>query len=190
MRKYVLAILLLIAFAGISAQAQDKEIGDIYIATTDPGNAPLTGAPWVPYTGSTINVNSGSSIWIGVENLYVLEARKNLKVTLTGSALVDLDFDATIGYDASGVSTGITATLLGAPYIEASLAVYNFTYVPQPEWETIKFTSSGSVSISGIVVVSSCRVPSLTQWGIIALVLILIASSIFVVYRRRKAVTA
>jgi subtilase family serine protease len=63
-------------------------------------------------------------------------------------------------------------------------------YVPQPQWEVIQFTGAGTVHIDGISVISNCRVPSLTTYGIAALVLILIASSIFVIYRRRKTVTA
>jgi len=194
MRKYILSMLiLLLVFAAGSAFSQDKEIGDVYIATTDPGNAPVTGgAPWVAFA-PPINVAAGATVWIGIENLYWEPNKKKLTVTLTGNDLRDLEYVNTIGYDDAGNSANIIAAPLGVPLIQQNLAVYQFQYIPQPQWEVIEFTATGdkaAVDIEGISVISSCRVPSLTQWGLMALVILLIGSSVFVIYRRRKTVTA
>ncbi|UCD95562.1 MAG: hypothetical protein JSU69_05795 [Candidatus Zixiibacteriota bacterium] len=187
----IIAAFILIA-ATVAAQAP-KDVGDIYTATTDPGNTNVTaGAPWTAYPGGTIEVPPGTQIWIGVENREVPEAKKRLTLTLTGWDLDELTYVGVTGYDAQGNSGTIAATQSGGGAITHERAVYQFLFVPQPEWEVIEFsaTEDGTVSIDDIVVVSSCNVPSLTHWGLLVLVLLVLASAVYVIYRRRKTVTA
>lgn len=191
MIKQVFIITGLIILTCGFAFGQDKFVDDVYIATSDPGNNPLTGGVWLPYAGQVINVNNGQNLWIGVENLYDAGRTKTLRVTLTGTNVNGHAYTAT-GFDASGNSGDITATVIGQIAFDANTVQVTFTFSPQPQWEVIRLTAASNISIEEIDATSYCRapVPSLTQWGIMALVLILIGSSVFVIYRRRKAVAA
>ena len=169
--------LMLMASTAVAQSA--KAVGDIYTATTDPGNTNVTaGDPWTPYPGGTIQVDPGEQIWIGVENREVPVAKKRLTLTLTGSELDELTYVSVTGYDADGNSETIAASKTTEVNGFAK-SIYQFLFVPQPEWEVIEFTGGvETVYIDDIVVVSSCNVPTLTHWGLLVLVLLLVAGSI------------
>jgi len=166
--------------------ADSKDIFPIYTSTTDPLDTEVPAAPWIEYTGGTINVESGNPLWIGVDNLYVSYQIKRLELTLTGNSLGDLTIDDLKGYISGGDTT--KAWLVNV-YPSGNTVKYIFGFDPQPDWEVILFVNGGAgqVQISDMVMYSTCRrVPSLTQWGVIALVIMLMAATYYV-YRRKTA---
>ncbi len=185
-------------FAGIFLLLSSVSLGqmklavdDIYTATTNPGSLPLTDAVWTPYTGGPYTVLDGESFWIGIENIFDDVRVKTLRVHLTGSDVGAGHSITVTGFDTAGVSgdfvINYTTNTIGDDEVE-----YIINFDPQPEWEVIWFVASGTFDIESIEASSNCRapVPSLTQWGMIVLALLLIGSTIFIFVRRRGEVTA
>lgn len=183
-------ILTLSAFAGNTGE---KAFGDIYYKVLPTGQNPVyppNGTDWTKVSGAVnITVNDGNNLFIAVENGYVAESAAEISLTLNGSNLFEFDMDA-VWADPPEV----IVSQRGAYYIDevAGRAIYFYRFVPQPDWHYFKLANAakGSINVTSIEAVPNCYVPSLTTYGIAALVLILIASSIFVIYRRRKMVTA
>jgi hypothetical protein len=192
LRISIMLIAALMLFS-LAAVAQDKGYMPVYYSnTTDPGNTELGLPPWEEYIEFTpVVVANGQSIWIGVDNLYDPERIKDLRLMVQTSGV--LDYVDVIGYDAAGVSDGITATFDTSYTVNDSMHYYEFTFEPQPEWEVIELINNSGVpvTISNITASSICRraVPSLTSWGLIILVLMILAAG-YMVYRRRAGATA
>lgn len=184
----VVAALMLFSLATV---AQDKGYMPTYYSiTSDPGNTELGLPPWEEYIGGPIEVPTAQSIWIGVDNIYDPDRYKDLRIMIQTTGV--LDYVDVIGYDDAGVSDGITATFDTSYTVDDTLHYYEFTFEPQPAWEVIEFNNSGvPVTIDNITASSICRraVPSLTSWGLIILVLMILAAG-YMVYRRRANATA
>ena len=186
-------------FAGIFLLLSSVSLGqmklavdDIYTATTNPGSLPLTDAVWTPYTGGSHTVLDGTDFWIGIENIFDNDRVKTLRVHLTGSNVSAGHAITVTGFDASRDLSGIDAYLDKKNIISSSEVELIFKFDPQPEWEVVWLHANGTFGIESIEASSNCRapVPSLTQWGMIVLALLLIGSTIFIFVRRRGEVTA
>jgi hypothetical protein len=193
--KYLRISIMLIAaltLFSLATIAQDKGyMPTYYSVNSDPGNTELDLPPWEEYLGGPVNVPLGQSIWIGVANVYDPDRYKDLLLMIQTTD--SLNYDEVIGYDTLGNSEGIEATLVET-YAEGDMHYYFFKFVPQPGWEVIKFTNTVSdpeAVIVNITASSICRraVPSLTSWGLIILVLMILAAG-YMVYRRRANATA
>ena len=195
-------LLVLSAFAVVltsTAWADTKDIDKIdwnryiTVGTTDPGVTTLTNAgTWksLGTSDATISpeetINTGTSKWLGIENAYDPNLFKYLTIRLTGTNLLQLQLTDQYGVISGSKSLG---ELLTTTTHTATLIEMRFKFSPQPAWEVLKFTSTGNVTITNLYLDSRCPVPTLTQYGLAVLVLLLIATA-FVVYRRRHRVIA
>ncbi|MCX6829370.1 MAG: hypothetical protein NT002_08850 [candidate division Zixibacteria bacterium] len=209
MTRLLKIVLVLCAFAVImssTAWADTKEIESIdwdrYKADTYPGKDTLGGSPWGDslivddFTSgklrTPIEFNGSQTKWLGVDNIPVSTNIKYLTVWLRGSHLDKLKFDS-----AYGVIDGVERPGGNLTTVEHHPEAINWTlyFLPQPDWEVIGVTSTDptdTVEITHFYVSNHCvgaPVPSLTKYGLGALVLLLIAATIFV-YRRRHRVIA
>nr|MBN2277501.1 hypothetical protein [candidate division Zixibacteria bacterium] len=183
----VMAVVLLLALPVLSL-ADSKDEFTMYYSPTNPGDTELTDPLWTEYTGQLITVDADDSIWIGVDNIHIVNQIKRLELTLTGTNLADLTQEKVMGYLTGGDTT--RAWLVTSVAIGANSIKYVFGFDPQPDWEVIKFVNEGTgeVQISEMVMYSTCRqVPTLTQWGIAVLVVMLILAT-YIVYRRKTAI--
>ena len=167
-------------------------VDDIYTATTNPGTLPLTDGVWTPYMGESHTVLDGTDFWIGIENIFDDTRLKTLRVYLTGSNVSAGHAITITGFDASGDLSGIDAYLDEKNVISSNEVELIFKFDPQPAWEVVWLHADGTFGIESIEASSNCRapVPTLTQWGMIVLALLLIGSTIFIFVRRRGEVTA
>jgi len=141
----------------------------------------------LPPANTVIPVNG--YLVLAMENIRVQSNVKylNVRIAFTGTATLHTD---TVGNGYPGGSG------TGLRLIETSAGgVYELLYSirPQPDWEwvLIKNTGAQPATVSAVVWDSRCRsVPSLTTWGLLALVLIMAGTAIWVVRRKRTAVLA
>ena len=179
---------------------------DRYIAYSNPGTDTL-GPPtwqtmWVSDSSTgvlpqPINIVGGNTIWLGIYNGYRPKNVKILTVKLEGTGLTNLDL---AGQDTLSIYGVIRTPRTRIPGLchetiphSATQYIMRFEFDPQPDWEVFKFTAKGAVTITRIYVVFDCNprgVPALTEYGLAVLVLLIIAATAFVVYRRRHRVIA
>jgi hypothetical protein len=200
-------LLVLSAFAVVLssiAWADTKEADSTYfsenryitIGTTDPGTTDLTnGGTWkfLGTSDATISpaetINTGTSKWLGINNGYRPEKYKVITVYLQGTGLNNLQLSDQYGVVAGNKTPG---ALLETSAHSSTQFIMKFGFNPQPSWEVLKLTSTGSASITNFYIVYDCNpkaVPTLTQYGLGVLILLLIATAV-VVYRRRHRVIA
>ena len=114
-----------------------------------------------------------------------------------GSSTISLIADSAIGYsNSSGDTTGIKETRHKPESIDNRKGVeFHVVFVPQPEYEVIRIkniSNSDRTIHSGLIIVGclptadTTDLPSLTNWGLLVLVLLLILSGAYVIYQRRK----
>ena len=183
------AAIMILSMPVLAGNMGTKAFGDIYYKVvtiaTDPGTPP---SGWTLATGTyNISIPDGQKLCIAVENMLVSENATDLRLDLTGTSLMELALGSYYGLPAGG-----TATLVGDPLRTAILLKYHFRFVPQPDWHVVIFNNAakGAATVTKITASPRCYVPSLTEWGLGVLVLVLLASTAFVIYRRRKAVVA
>jgi hypothetical protein len=174
-----------------------------YKATADPGVDSVTKAttwtlqPVSDYSNglltTPITINAGTSIWVGVKNSAAQKV-KYLRMRLTGTNINAVTIGATtndvygVVYGAPNVKTA--GSNLPPFYQEATAFQADYVFNPQPDHEVFKITATGStVTITNFFVDTHCTVPSLTQYGLAILVLMLIATAV-VIYRRHRRVMA
>jgi hypothetical protein len=184
-------MLMIISIPLLSAQADEKverwAEWPTYYSLTDPGNAEPPAAPWQAIV-PPINLNLNDEIWFGTVNVYVDPNTKFYRLSLTGVGLAGLGNPWARGYYPGGAEI----VPLAGPNMFFVGGTLNIDVVidPQPQWEVVKLTATGEVTINDAVGASGCTrvtdVPMLTTVGIIALALLLIASTIWVM-RKRKA---
>ncbi len=163
-----------------------------YYSTTDPGNAKPPASPWVAINPnqSPGSIGAGSSMWFADTNVYVPGNEKvyTLKLFGTGSS----PFTALKDTNATGYLPGgfAYAALTTGRDVSGTPAVFTAHFRPQPAWEKIQIKNTGgsSVAIDSVSGTSDCHpVPSLTTYGLIALLLLLIGSAVWVMRHRRRA---
>gem|GEM_PF-3806919 len=189
----LVAAFIVMSMTSFAGDTGEKAFGDVYYKVLPTGQNPVyppNGTNWnlVPGTGIVnFSVAVGQDLYIAVENSLVSTNATDLTLKLFGTALIQMPFESVW---ADPVTTVVAPR--GAPYESDTYKSYPYRFVPQPDWHYFKFYgfSTGPANITKIQAVPNCYVPSLTTYGIAALVLILIASSIFVIYRRRRTVTA
>jgi len=121
----------------------------------------------------------------GMENLYWPTNEKSvyLVIEYTGGELI-LDG---LGYSYNGkVMHAGGGVLVNEP----GRLVIVWPIWPQPDWEwlLVKNVGGAPVTFTNIYFYDECiPVPSLTQWGIIGLVLLMLAAGAMVIVRRRRA---
>ncbi|MCX6829368.1 MAG: hypothetical protein NT002_08840 [candidate division Zixibacteria bacterium] len=193
-------LLVLSAFAVVlvsTAMADTKDIDKIdwnrYITINpnDPDVTALTNATiWKSLGTSDVTISetiaTGTSKWLGIANEYYPNRTKEIRVLLTGTNLDQLQLTDQYGVIGDSKSSGV---LVSTIQHTATTFEMKLRFNPQPSWEVLKLTSTGSVTITKFYLDSQCPVPTLTQYGLGVLVLLLIATA-FVVYRRRHRVIA
>jgi hypothetical protein len=202
-------LLVLSAFAVVlvsTAVADTKDIDQTnfnwarYKANTDPGVTALGTAPWGSNLGADsitgllptpIDIVLPDSIrWLGIDNVDIPKNVKIITVYLQGTNLDRLQLT-----DRYGVAGGIKTpgALLETSAHSPTQFIMRFGFDPQPDWEVLKLTCrGGNANITHFYIVADCNqrpVPTLTQYGLAVLVLLLIATAFFV-YRHRRRVIA
>jgi hypothetical protein len=148
----------------------------------------------LPLNGTVISSNR--YLLLALENLYVSPSFvKELTVTInyTGAGPLLLQKAS------SGINGG---TSVGTKLSETnSGGVYKLIYkiVPQPDWEWVLIKNTGvtSVTLTSVTINSSCReilvaerVPTLTHYGIGALILVLMGVALWLFRKKRLGVAA
>jgi hypothetical protein len=195
----ILSALAVVISATTYADTKEIETWARYKADSDPGTTPLGTSPWgaaLSVNTSTgllttpLNCGAGASIWLGVDNTPMETRTKYMTIYLKGSHLDSTNFKLTDKY---GVVSGKTSGLvLKIVEWHADAVNIQLEFNPQPDWEVVKFSVVGggqAATITHFYVDTHCQVPTLTQYGLGILVLLLIATA-FVVYRRRHRVIA
>jgi len=121
----------------------------------------------------------------GMENIYWPTNEKSvyLVIEYTGGELL-LD-GLGYGYEGKAIHSG-GAVLVNEP----GRLVIVWPVWPQPDWEwlLVKNVGGAPVTFNSIYFYDECiPVPSLTQWGIIGLVLLMLAAGAMVIVRQRRA---
>jgi len=179
------------------ASAQDKQdaVLDTFLTyyttnsadlTTEPG----TGGGWLntfPYT-----IDAADSLWFGTQNTYVPVNRKKYWLELKGAAASDLTAVEARGYIDASTQVDFTSAITKETITGG--VKFHVVFRPQPEWEVIlvKNNTGSSIEITGAVGTSDCVkvVPSLTTYGIIVLVLLLLVSTVWVIRKKKAGVPA
>jgi len=212
MFRFVLVAALAVALIVPLAGAQDKTVKTlycttdttwyVYYATTDPGSNPLDQAPWngpLPLAGNNIVVNPNQTIWFGLENQAVDTNKTKVWLYLDGNIVFNglNDIDTLKGYGPDTPYHG--SKLSKSPYGNQGV-VFSGLIRPQPDWEVIvlKNKTSNAATITDVRQCFQCEptipdvtnIPSLTTYGIIILVLLLLASTVWVIRKKRAHVPA
>ena len=204
MFRFLLVTALAVAFVASVVGAQgklpgEKTVWDTYFSLTDPGNTPLGQDPWEGPTPTGLPLgplNNCTYIWIGTQNLQVDEQWKEWWLDIHGVNIFDLGAVEVIAYDSSGSSVGYTYSTIGKTALTPGGVRFNVKIRPQPEWEVMKLhvDGTGPVTIESIVGHSKCHrgeiIPSLTTYGIIVLVLLLLVSTVWVIRKKKAGVPA
>lgn len=179
----IIAAMLLVLPMAVMADPIDR---DAYLRNDDPGVIPPGGSGWsgpyapgplLPDTGWA--VAEGGDIYIGILNEFVWANMKTITIVIEAATL-DLSLDtvyadgAPASYNDSGSVGGASDTLI-------------IEIFPQPDWEVIMLHNSGGAGmITSITIVSDCElIPSMTYYGLGILALLLIASTVWILRRKR-----
>ncbi len=156
---------------------------DTYLSNDDLGAIPPGGPGWEgPYAPGPIDpawdVAAGADVYVGIENEHYWVNMKTITITIATAGAVALDF-------VSATADGVPANH-GEPVIDPP-GTWTIEIFPQPDWEVLVFNNSGGAgTITSITIVSECElVPSMTNYGLGILALLLIGSTVWVLRRRR-----
>jgi hypothetical protein len=149
---------------------------------------PVTGEypeAWPIETVPIPAIPAGNWMVFGMENLYWPTNIKSvyLVIEYTGGSL-DLE---QLGW---GYAPGSPSQTLGVTYSSPGKLIVVWTIDPQPDYEWLLIKNNGvePAVITKVYFTDECHpVPSLTQWGIIGLVLLMLAAGAMVIVRRRRA---
>ena len=158
--------------------------------TTPPGN-------WMDSTSFVIAKDD--SVWMGTWNSYRDNNFKQYTLFINGTGdLFNLREIWTKGYlpDPAGPEDTVKHTPT-ARTVGDGVVAFHSQFRPQPEWEVIliKNTSDGPITVTSYYAESTCRtfpleIPSLTTYGIIVLVLLLLVSTVWVIRKKKAGVPA
>lgn len=182
-----LAAMLIAPVVSAEKVAGEKRNVDVYYTqdvadlTTKPG----TGGGWE--AGFPSSIADNDSVWFGSPNIYIPEWRKKYFLKLYGDSTHNLEAPDAKGYkttDSLSDRSNITKSTI------AGGVKFYVLFTPQPEWEVVlvKNASGQQVAIDSVKASSTCYptpVPSLTTYGIIVLVLLLLASTVWVIRKKR-----
>ena len=189
---FALALILVLAASPTFAQDKSAEISiqwDVF--HTD--NAGIAGLPpsvangWIEATAGPINPVGHH--YFGIPNGYDATVIKTLHLYLNGNlGVLDLAYVNAIGYDASNAP--VSAITLNRIRPTATGVLVEIVFEPQPEWETVELEFLNPVQITSATAWAHCQesyhpVPSLSTWGLIALIVLVLGTGI--ILARRKA---
>ena len=200
MFRFALVAALAVALIAPLSIAQDKGVGEkilreVYYTLTNPGNAALTESPWEgPGITIPIALDSCDTIWIGCPNTEVLEQWKEWWIDLRGSNVFKLHAVYAEGHHPDGSTTGFSySEPIGKDAVPGGV-IFHVKIIPQPEWEVMAIHAMDTLTIISGTAQTVCHrdeiIPSLTTYGIIVLVLLLLASTVWVLRRKRAGVPA
>ena len=217
MKTKTLLVLMLIGLLMIplAATADKLEYGHNYYRVAPPGlpaawsptwNPALPPPPgqwvWPLLPGGVYNdglppvgtvVGAGQSLLLGRENLAIAGQKKTVTIGISytpGSGVGPLVLNqANSGFIAGGAAAGAIVR-------ETNVAgVYTLVYLlqPQPDWEwfLIQNTGTSPVTMNAVAISDYCnQIPSLTGWGVGALVILLVGTAVWLVRRRKPVLSA
>lgn len=141
---------------------------DSNIAKTKPGA--VVANPWnAPAAGADITVLPGTTVWFGFLNTPSTSKRKYFRCELhapTGG-LFGLSFASAGGFAGNDDTASVHKHFVSS-YLDANLAVREYRFTPQPEWERMSYTNppGGAAVVVNVVANSVCadsRPDSLTN---------------------------
>jgi|GEM_PF-2246994 len=200
--RFALVAALAVALIAPLSIAQDKGVGEkmpreVYYALTNPGDAPLTDTDaWdgpAP-DGLPIHLEFCDTIWIGCPNTEVPEQWKEWWIDLRGSNVFKLHAVYAEGHHPDGSTTGFSySEPIGKDAVPGGV-IFHVKIIPQPEWEVMALHATDTLTINTATAQTVCHrdetIPSLTTYGIIVLVLLLLISTVWVIRKKRAAVPA
>lgn len=200
MFRFVLVTALAVALIAPLSIAQDKGVGEkmpreVYYALTNPENTPLGEDPWHGPVPADISISLlfCDTIWIGCPNTEVLEQWKEWWIDLRGSNVFKLHAVYAEGHHPDGNTAGFSYSDLGKDAVPLGV-VFHVKIDPQPEWEVMALHATDTMTINKVTAQTVCHrdetIPSLTTYGIIVLVLLLLVSTVWVIRKKRAAVPA
>ena len=208
--RFVLVAALAVALIAPLSIAQDKGAGekmpkDVYFTMNqNPGNIPPADAdtlgapanpPWTRASDTLpIPLEFCDTLWIGCMNTEVLEQWKEWWIDLRGSNVFKLHAVYAEGHHPDGSTTGFSySEPIGKDAVPGGV-IFHVKIIPQPEWEVMALHARATLTINTATAQTVCHrdemIPSLTPYGIIVLVLLLLASTVWVIRKKRAAVPA
>jgi len=201
MFRFVLVTALAVAIIAPLSFAQDKGVGEkmpreVYYALTNPGNTPLGEGPWHGPAPADFPVPLVfcDTIWIGCPNTEVLEQWKEWWIDLRGNNVFKLDAVYAEGHHPDGSTAGFSySEPIGKDAVPGGV-IFHVKINPQPEWEVMALHATDALTINTAKAQTVCHrdetIPSLTTYGIIVLVLLLLVSTVWVIRKKRAGVPA
>jgi len=189
---FALALILVLAASPTFAQDKSAEITiqwDVH-HTADAGVAglpPSVANGWADTDDYPVNV--AGHHYFGIPNGYDDTVIKTLHLYLNGNiGVLDLAYVNAIGYDGSNIP--VSTIMLNRIRATATGVLVEIVFEPQPEWETVELNFLNPVEITSATAWTHCQesyhpVPSLSTWGLIALIVLVLGAG--VVMARRKA---
>ena len=200
MKSIVITALLAVLLVAGSASAQNEFnlIGPNHYSVVNPTDLTPWGADWAGTPPPTA-LNGGDEVAYGMDNgtqeLWI--KRLVLRITYddrsgTGGLEMTGHGQDWLPKGKEGQEILITEEPTGTDGVVT--LVITILYDPQPEWEWVKVGATGQgVDILEVVMITTCtpkmrgtELPSLTQWGMIALVLLILAAGAMVIRQRRR----
>jgi len=175
----------------------------IWTGPSEPENAdnpwqwnPPYGNPGLPGNGYTLA--AGASVALYRENRFLSDFKKTITL-IAEYAGGDLDFvEAGWGYQLDkdpGTNEQVKRSSSTDQFFvridDGATLKVEFDIIPQPDYEWILIKNNGGSAATltaDMLFERECALPSLTQWGMIALVVLMLAAGAMVIVRRRRAV--
>jgi hypothetical protein len=176
---------------------EDPILGDYPAYWTAGANDTSCGPP-VPtecpaWQDTAITIDNNGRLWIGADNVHIWERYKVCSLKVWGSDVLKLELENALGHIDS-TNTWIQGIGLVKDTLQPDTVLFLVTFTVQPDHEVFRVKAiADNVTITGGRALSSCwlrpKMPSLTIYGIVILAILILASAIYIISRRRKGVT-
>ncbi len=160
----LLAAVLTILGPSLGAFALPADALQVY-TTTDPDIAStkptsVLANPWgAPAAGAPVTIAPGQTIWFGFLNTPDPDKRKYFRFEMSAPAggLLGLTFGSAAGFSDAGDDSPVSKKFVSS-YLDGNLAVREYRFTPQPEWERISYTNpaGGAAVIVNVSAGSAC----------------------------------
>ncbi len=198
-RLFLVGTITLMLLASVATAQKDSTLKAIYVPwdgywTKTPSDStvrPGDGGDWNS-TFDNVTVTENEFIFLGARNSQVSTHQKSCTLHVVGQNLDKLQILNEAGYKKDGSLALVDSVSSSGSNIHR---VFIMVIDPQPhfEWFKLEDTSATQVTVDTAYFGTYCYlkkkpIPTLTNWGLLILFLLLVASAIYVIYQRRKGV--